>query len=1043
MQVHIRKLFVCEQKCCLATCIRHDLTDPINASMLQDYYKQIDEPSTGAGDCECKKCPESSSVPNGMWSSSSSDCKCRLGYYDPSGSSSSSSSAYPDSDGGGNSYNNGGGSSYSNGGGYSNSDGGGNSGGGEGEGGGSSYDNGGEGPGRRSGSDMLVIAPASERHVRRLLISSNQTCSACPAGKYAMSPGSCYDCWMGSYQGESAATSCRGCEAGKYSASSAASSCTSCGDASSHRTSPPSASSKSQCVCEVGYFESARINGLPNCTACPAGKYGSWPGDPCYECWQGSYSEAAASTGCTFCETGKYGDAAVPRNSSLSCVACPHHSSTDWSGAYSIDDCKCQEGYFRDLSTSSGSSSGGSLSCLACPVSADPVYQPYEWSCRCKESHYRNSSDSSNIDCDSCPPNAKSESWDQSRCLCVKGYTGADTGYNLGPSPSNGGCIACAAGKYKDSSGSWDCYDCPVDHSSETGATTYAACYWNGELELKPNTKFGDHGDDSVSKLAGELMLAADITACRPLSQNFNGKIAVIRSGGNGPDGMEGTGCDGTMNGGGMATKVLHAQNAGAVAVIIFSKDSVFKDWQDKHGTAEEASSVTIPSALISFEVGERIVSMLESGSTVTSSLLDTGTGAGMLARMKIEYTGGAPRVYSDLQGSDDGCVSEVEFNAQYGSNGPSFVMLTQVSKDFATTAEEQTCVTKQDFYENIATQAPPSMRNLGETPAKAATEELRSANGAGGGGVAGRGGGGGGGGGGENRQKSLSGLEGGASRMHVISTMLRDVMRRSKPVKRPASATQETASHSERLGRRLLSQDASLHLSDHEAAICGLENGVQLANNSAKYGACVASEYRSLEVVGMPSTDSPAYAGEAFSVEVYKRDIYNQTMLSDSASGLTAFTSLDGARKSDQSINLLGQVFAEMNEGKSVFSFAVTPSFSNHSLSDGTTTLFRQPLLYFQGADAIGGLSMESSISPVAFFSGSHVCRPGEILLLQAEGATGRSGSCSMCRAGTYSISPLAYPPSSQDADPSCLQCPTGGLFSPPSPSPFLSLSL
>jgi len=334
---------------------------------------------------------------------------------------------------------------------------------------------------------------------------------------------------------------------------------------------------------------------------------------------------------------------------------------------------------------------------------------------------------------------------------------------------------------------------------------------------------------------------------------------------------------------------------------------------------------------------------------------------------------------------------------------------------DFSTMVEEATCISKGDFHEYLA-QQDYSTRIFGQGLEAPEAVEFRSAAKADESAA--------------KSQESLSLVRDDVSRAQAIRTMLHDIMKRSRPVHRRSVAEESISSNksTKNSRRRLLSQDASMHLLDHEAAICGIEDGVQPSNNSAKYGDCVASEYRSLAVVGMPSADSRAYAGEAFSVEVYKRDIYNQTMLSDSESGLTAFTSLNGARKSDPSVNLLGQVFAEMKAGKAFFSFAVTPSFSNYVLSEGSTTLFRQPLLYFQGADAIGGLRMESTISPVEFFSGSEVCRPGEILLLQPEGAMGRSGSCSMCRAGTYSFNPLAYPPSSQSNDPSCLQCPTGG---------------
>ena len=103
---------------------------------------------------------------------------------------------------------------------------------------------------------------------------------------------------------------------------------------------------------------------------------------------------------------------------------------------------------------------------------------------------------------------------------------------------------------------------------------------------MRLNTEFGGR---SIVELSGQIEAATDITACEPLGQNLTGKVALIRSGD----------CHG-YPGSGMSTKVLHAQEAGAAAVLIFSRDAYFREWRPQHGDAPEAAFVNISSAIIS-----------------------------------------------------------------------------------------------------------------------------------------------------------------------------------------------------------------------------------------------------------------------------------------------------------------------------------------------------------------------------------------------------------------------------------------------------------
>ena len=58
-------------------------------------------------------------------------------------------------------------------------------------------------------------------------------------------------------------------------------------------------------------------------------------------------------------------------------------------------------------------------------------------------------------------------------CMCSAGYTG----------PNGDSCAACAAGKYKDNSGSAECKRCPLAMNSPSGSDSGAACYvWGLQL---------------------------------------------------------------------------------------------------------------------------------------------------------------------------------------------------------------------------------------------------------------------------------------------------------------------------------------------------------------------------------------------------------------------------------------------------------------------------------------------------------------------------------------------------------------------------------
>lgn len=134
---------------------------------------------------------------------------------------------------------------------------------------------------------------------------------------------------------------------------------------------------------------------------------------------------------------------------------------------------------------------------------------------------------------------------------------------------------------------------------------------------MQQNTDFGRRlSNMSELLLHWQIVAPTDLTACEPLTQDLSGKIALIMAGS----------CDR-----GMAAKVLNAQNAGAVAVIIFNKQDElsFADSGGSasagsgYGSGSSTSAVTIPSTMISYQNGYHIWNLLQTGASVVASMSD------------------------------------------------------------------------------------------------------------------------------------------------------------------------------------------------------------------------------------------------------------------------------------------------------------------------------------------------------------------------------------------------------------------------------------
>ena len=189
--------------------------------------------------------------------------------------------------------------------------------------------------------------------------------------------------------------------------------------------------------------------------------------------------------------------------------------------------------------------------------------------------------------------------------------------------------------------------------------------------------------------------------------------------------------------------------------------------------------------------------------------------------------------------------------------------------------------------------------------------------------------------------------------------------------------------------------------------------------SNSAQYGSCLASSYSTLQVVGLPTKNTPASPGLPFALVAVKKDVFNTTVSSDSISILKVQTELNDQviGKVETSVTAV----AGMVEGQAVFSIVIKPLFT---LTGQSIRMEKVPNIFISGFDSQTGGQMQSEPLQVEFSQGSTVCPIGYVLLFDTGASSGARvhGFCSLCGPGTYSINPLAGP--SESLLPSCFKC-------------------
>lgn len=271
----------------------------------------------------------------------------------------------------------------------------------------------------------------------------------CKPGYYgSSSPPICVQCQRGSYKDYSGNNPCTNCVEGTYSTQDAADTIEACLPCQEHSSSQERSQQPTHCVCNAG---ATGANG-GSCVLCQKGQYKTATGHlPCSTCPVNTSSHVGSTlesnclapcspgyTGlpCTACVANKYksttGDAA--------CESCPAGSSSP-EASVSPTACVCDAGY-------SGNNGGP---CVACP-----------------EGTYK--ATTGTAVCASCPVHSEPNNiTGAAGCHCLPGYVGVDE------------CRMCAAGTYKDKTGSADnlCISCPIYSMSAAGSTSITACACN------------------------------------------------------------------------------------------------------------------------------------------------------------------------------------------------------------------------------------------------------------------------------------------------------------------------------------------------------------------------------------------------------------------------------------------------------------------------------------------------------------------------------------------------------------------------------------
>jgi hypothetical protein len=347
------------------------------------------------------------------------------------------------------------------------------------------------GPDRyKSTTGQTPCSACPERSSASSCITCNSSTEcACDAGYTSLNGNQCTSCFHGTYKSIVGNGLCIECPTGKYS--------------------DELTGIHTLCVdCGRGYYQDQI--GQTSCIACPVATfsdvaYGSTtcvmcPADSGMNCAVGPDQFAQQFTGCTDlshcrCNNGYYG----PNNTA--CTPCPLGSGDKCGdelvlGCPTVESCACNGGHYGVAG----------YECTICP---DDSTESCIWDICTSLQHCYGGCNAGqyglgyawnvwfNGGCSDCPTNSGENCLgvpgsicaNPGDCRCNTGYVGpsggpcvsnsvvssvCDPGY---ASPDGGECTACAAGKYKETTGSVACAECPVNSGAVcVGCTALADC---------------------------------------------------------------------------------------------------------------------------------------------------------------------------------------------------------------------------------------------------------------------------------------------------------------------------------------------------------------------------------------------------------------------------------------------------------------------------------------------------------------------------------------------------------------------------------------
>ena len=279
----------------------------------------------------------------------------------------------------------------------------------------------------------------------------NRSDCMCNPGYTGPDSGPCEACPPGTFKESRGSAACTQCDVDTFAAHAAAE-CTPCRDNSS---AVAGSASEEACLCNPGFHQENE-----RCTQCEEGRSKDWIGNaPCTLCATGNYS---ATLGAVYCLVCLDSSQSSPADGGTKCVCS--------AGFFHLDStsvrppCQpCAPDTYQHLT--------GSTSCASCPAHAtSPAASPAIDACICDPgmfdvgtgecaacapgSHKERAADDDGdvAACVACSENKTSVQGSSSieQCVCKRGFFGV------------GGCLACAAGAFKNTTGSAFCTPCPV-----------------------------------------------------------------------------------------------------------------------------------------------------------------------------------------------------------------------------------------------------------------------------------------------------------------------------------------------------------------------------------------------------------------------------------------------------------------------------------------------------------------------------------------------------------------------------------------------------